>query len=265
MASNGDKAFDHQLITIPISHYCEKARWALERGGIAYLERAHLQGIHRFVTRRAGGKGSMTAPVLVCPEGALTDSTDILEYVDRAGSPAGWLYPDEIADEVRALEDDFDERLGPHGRRWMYWNMFDQNELVREYGTTGVPNWERRSLPFVWWGAKRMIGRVLEVTDESALLSLRRVEETFDEIGERLSDGRSYLVGGSFTAADLTFAALSAAVLAPKGYGVPLPQPDLMPEPMATHVCRFREHPAGQFALRMYDEERAVAPAAPFV
>jgi glutathione S-transferase len=27
-----------RLLTIPISHYCEKARWGLERLGLAYHE-----------------------------------------------------------------------------------------------------------------------------------------------------------------------------------------------------------------------------------
>ena len=31
-----------ELVTIPISHYCEKARWALERAGVPYVERPHL-------------------------------------------------------------------------------------------------------------------------------------------------------------------------------------------------------------------------------
>ena len=26
-----------RLITIPISHFCEKARWALQRAGVAYV------------------------------------------------------------------------------------------------------------------------------------------------------------------------------------------------------------------------------------
>ena len=44
-----------RLITIPISHYCEKARWALERAGLPYREERHVQGIHRLAARRAGG------------------------------------------------------------------------------------------------------------------------------------------------------------------------------------------------------------------
>jgi glutathione S-transferase len=37
-----------RLVTIPISHHCEKARWALERAGIPYREERHVQGIHRI-------------------------------------------------------------------------------------------------------------------------------------------------------------------------------------------------------------------------
>jgi glutathione S-transferase len=40
------------LLTIPISHYCEKARWGLERLGLAYREEAHIQGFHYWRTWR---------------------------------------------------------------------------------------------------------------------------------------------------------------------------------------------------------------------
>ncbi len=34
-----------RLLTIPISHYCEKARWALDRAGLDYVEERHVQGV----------------------------------------------------------------------------------------------------------------------------------------------------------------------------------------------------------------------------
>lgn len=205
----------------------------------------------------------MTVPVLVCPQGVLGDSTAILEYADHADARPGRLYPADpsSADEVRALEDHFDDVLGPHGRRWMYHNMLDQKDLIRDYGTTGVPDWERRMLPVLRAAATPMIRRVLDVTDETAARSLVRVQEVFDEVAKRLSDGRPFLVGDGFTAADLTFAALSAAVIVPERYGIPLPQPDLLPEPMASRVLEFRRHPAGEFALRIYAEERSATAA----
>ena len=81
----------------------------------------------------------------------------------------------------------------------------------------------------------------------------------FDAVAARLADGRPYLAGERFTAADLTFAALAAAVLVPPEYGTPLPQPDEMPDEVASEVRAFREHPAGAFALRMFREERRAA------
>ncbi|MEX0993184.1 MAG: glutathione S-transferase family protein [Solirubrobacterales bacterium] len=253
MNAAGTQSPAHELITIPISHYCEKARWALERAGISYREKAHLQVLHRIAARRAGG--GLTVPVLVCPLGVFADSTEILEYADHAGASL-YLEDQQAGGEVRTLEDHFDEVLGPHARRWMYHNISDQKKLVREYGATGIPGWQRRLLPVLWRTAAPVINRVLDIDDETAAASLSRTQEVFDEVGERLADGRRFLVGERFTAADLSFAALSAAVTVPEQYGVPLPQPHLLPEPMRSRVLEFRDHPAGRFALRMYAQER---------
>ena len=108
-----------RLITIPISHYCEKARWALERAGIPYREEPHLQGIHWAHVWRAGR--GRTAPVLVTDDGPLTESSHILRWVD-ARSDLG-LYADP---EAGALERHFDAELGPQARRWMYHRIFDR-------------------------------------------------------------------------------------------------------------------------------------------
>ena len=83
-------------------------------------------------------------------------------------------------------------------------------------------------------------------------------EDTMATLEKALTPG-PFLTGDRFTAADLTFAALAAAVLVPPEYGVALPQPDVLPEPVASAVRSMREHPAGVFALRLFREERRVA------
>jgi glutathione S-transferase len=244
------------LITIPISHYCEKARWALDRTGVRYREEAHLQLIHRLAARRAGG--GRTVPVLVCGERVLADSADIVDEAD-ANAPQGQrLYPEDpgAAAEVRALERYFDTDLGPHGRRWMYNEMRGRRDLAVAYGCTGVPTWERRALPLAFPVATRMIDRFLDITAATAAQSEAQVRAVFDAVAERLSDDRPYLCGDRFTAADLTFSALAASVLMPSEYGVPLPQPGELPVTMAAVVREFRAHPAGAHALAMYRDER---------
>ena len=83
-----------------------------------------------------------------------------------------------------------------------------------------------------------------------------RVRKTFDQIGARLKVGRRYLMGDAFTVADLTFACMSAAVISPPQYGVPLPQLEDFPEESAKVFRAYREHPAGAFAMRIFAEHR---------
>jgi glutathione S-transferase len=249
------------LVTIPISHFCEKARWALDRAGIEYEERAHLQLIHRFAARKAGG--GKTVPVFVCAAGVLAESADIVAYADAQVPPESRLYPADAAAsaEVRALEREFDERLGPHGRLWMYHRLKGRGDLALDYGCTGVPDWERRLMPILYPVMAKGIERFLDITPETARQSEAEVRATFDAVDRRLGDGRRYLCGDEFTAADLTFSALAAAVLVPPGYGVPLPQPELLPPAAATVVRELRERPAGAHALAMFREERHRTPA----
>jgi glutathione S-transferase len=204
-----------RLITIPISHYCEKARWALERAGIPYREERHVQGIHRVAARRAGG--GQTVPVLVTPEGSLGESEDILRWVDERLAPERRLFPDDPAERVQVerLSRRFDERLGPRGRRYMYIKVLPHRDLTLDVNNQGVPRWEDRALRLGWPLATRFLGHALgirpgiEVEDEAIIW------EELDSVAELIADGRQHLCGDRFTAADLTFAALSAAVVSP--------------------------------------------------
>ncbi|MDQ3675345.1 MAG: glutathione S-transferase N-terminal domain-containing protein [Actinomycetota bacterium] len=245
------------LVTIPISHFCEKARWALDRAGLQYDEQRHIQLVHRVAVKRAGG--GTTAPVLLTGEGTFADSSDILRYADHPLPETQRLYPadaDERA-QVVALEDRFDTILGPEGRRWLYHEVFKDARYFARWNLTGVPGWERRIFPFVLAPAKLIINRSLDITDATAREARRRVDEEFAAVAELLSDGRRHLVGDRFSAADLAFAALAAPAVTPPEYGTPLPQPEDLPDEMAAAVRGWREHPAGRFALRLFREERS--------
>jgi glutathione S-transferase len=246
-----------RLITIPISHYCEKARWALERAGIGYSEERHVQGVHRVAARRAGG--GLTVPVLVTPEGAICDSAEILLWVDQRTAPEQRLLPDERG---RRLEEvgicrRLDDRLGPSGRRLMYVHMLAQRELALSFNNRGVSRWEDRLMRLGWPLVGRMIGRVLDIRPGIEVEDEATVWRELDFVAERLSDGRPYLSGERFGAADLTFACLAASVMVPPEYGTPLPQPDAMAPAIAAIVRRAREHAAGRHALALFREHRS--------
>jgi glutathione S-transferase len=251
------------FITVPLSHYCEKARWALDRLAIPYREHAHLPLLHRLATMRRGGG---TVPVFVHGLRRLTDSTDILVYADalRGGD---MLYPRHasLRRDVETLEERFDRGLGPSTRRWAYAHLLPEAKLVSQVWSRGVPRLEARLLPVIAPIARRLARAAYRITPESARLSHDRVHGVFREMDDRLRDGRRFLVGERFTAADLSFAALAAPVLFPAGCRATLPPLDAVPAAMREEVLRLRDTDSGQFGLRLYEDERdriAATPAA---
>jgi glutathione S-transferase len=253
----------HRLVTIPISHFCEKARWALDRAGVHYVERPHLQLVHVVAARAAGG--GTTVPVFLTDAGeVLAQSADILRWADTRSAAGRRLYPDgELGAEAAAIEASLDAGLGPDGRLWMYHETLPVVHELRTWALAGIPRWERLAFrvsgPLVGVAIRRYLG----IDATAATAALDRVDAAFDDVAERLADGRRFLLGDRFTAADLTFAALAAPMLLPARYGSPLPPLEAMPDRFAREVRRLRSHPAGVFADRLYREERLTPPTGP--
>jgi glutathione S-transferase len=244
------------LITMRLSHYCEKARWGLDRLAFPYREEAHAPLVHRIFTTR--NKGT-TVPMLVHGAQSLADSTEILLYVDaiRGG---GLLYPRDSAlkQEVQELENTFDRELGRHVRRWAYSHLLDERKLLVRLWSDGAPRAEALVIPAVLPIARWLIRRNYRITTDGAARSLDRVVDVFERVEARLGEGRSYLVGDCFTAADLTLASLAAPLLFPAECRAALPPLDRVPPKMQDQVARFRETVAGKFAIGMYQRERDV-------
>jgi glutathione S-transferase len=109
---------------------------------------------------------------------------------------------------------------------------------------------------------KRLVGRVLEIRPGVEAADEAIVWRELDYVAGLLGDGRRYLCGDRFTAADLTFAALSAPLVLPPEYGVALPPPEELAPPTTELVHRAREHPAGRFAMELFAAHRHAGPVA---
>jgi glutathione S-transferase len=190
------------------------------------------------------------------------DSTEILVHAD-AVSGGELLYPRDAAlrHEVDAFEERFDTQLGPHTRRWAYQQLLPHTKLIRSLWSSEAPQLEATLLPWIAPLVRRLVRMAYKITPESAQRSLERVRSVFLDVDNHLSDGRRFLIGNRFTAADLTFAALAAPVLFPAQCRAVLPALDAVPVPMREEVLRFRNTVAGCFALRLFAQERGCTSA----
>lgn len=244
-----------RLITIPMSHYCEKARWGLAHAGVAYVEEAHLQVFHYRAIRPYNDTGMV--PVLVGEGGAVSDSTTILQFLDRRLPEERRLYPASQRAEVEALEEDFDTRLGIETRRWVYHRWMDlPTRIVLRTAAQGTPAWQRALGPVLFPVMRAYLRRHLSISRANVDAGMPTIEAAFDDVARRLADGRPYLLGDRFTAADLTFACMAAPVLLPPEYGIRLPTFEESPLEARADITRFRDHAAGRFALRLFRERR---------
>ncbi|MCB9749727.1 MAG: glutathione S-transferase [Myxococcales bacterium] len=249
-----------RLITIPFSHYCEKARWALERCGVEFEEDGHPPLLHWIAVRRAGGR--RTVPILVTPGGpTLCESADIVRWADRQAPAGRGLYPRERAarTDIDALIEIFDNKLGPATRRWGYGQLLGRPGDMRRLLTRDVPRLEARAASLGVRPISSVIRRAMRIDAAGVQRSLARIESVFSLVGERLADGRPFLTGDAFTAADLTFASLAAPSILPAPYDARFPPLDQFPPAAAQQIERWRETPAGQLTLRAYAERGARA------
>ncbi|GAQ92507.1 hypothetical protein KFL_010340010 [Klebsormidium nitens] len=250
-----------RLITITVSHYCEKARWALEKQGVSFSEEGHLAVLHLLATRWAGGP--RTVPKLVIETtgsnpGLINESSDIIRFADEhRASGKGTLYPEDKAAEIDSWMEKFDKEIGPHVRRWAYYHLLRSDRGFEVCFQGGTSSLERTVFWTSWPVLKPMYGQAFNLTEDGYRRSLSRLEAVFTEVDKTLADGRPYLTGDQFTAADLTLAALAYPAIMPPEMKVPkFPPVDRLPAEMRDLTLAWRERPFGKLVLRAYEKER---------
>jgi hypothetical protein len=88
MSSRTDTRDRPRLATFATSHFCEKARWALEWHGIVFDEVTWPPGLHRILAARAGAKETSLPLLIGCGE-IVEGSSAIINWAERNADSVG--------------------------------------------------------------------------------------------------------------------------------------------------------------------------------
>ena len=246
---------------IEISHYSEKARWALAYKDIEHRRRAPVPGAHipvaLFLTRGAHN----TFPILQLDGRTIGDSTAIIAALEerRPDSP---LYPEDPEQRRRALqlEDFFDEELGPHMRLLAFHEMRrDPGRMKALMERTAPGPLAKLAGPSAAYANAYSNLRFRTSDEEAAALAREKIVAALDRLEAELG-ADEYLVGDGFTVADLTAASLLNPLVLPEGG--PLPSDNPPPEGLQSFREPLEGRPAFAWVEQMFSRHREPARAA---
>ena len=243
---------------IPVSHYSEKARWALGHKRIEHDRKSPIPGAHMLYALWLTRGACKTFPVLTLDGRNIGDSTAIIAALEER-FPQPPLYPEDRADLDRALglEDFFDEELGPYSRLLAFHELRRGGEGLKQVTADLLPARLARNERIVAVATRGSSiftqVRYRVASDEAADEARAKIIAAFDRLEAELdAGGGDYLVGDGFTVADLTAAALFMPVV------LPAQGPVLPPPPPAYEEFRapLRDRPGFLWVESMFARHR---------
>lgn len=236
---------------LKVSHYNEKARWALDHKRVPHRRQAAVPGRHRGLARRL--TGGDTLPALRIDGETIGDSTRIIARLEQR-YPNPPLYPSEPSERRRALEleEFFDEQLGPHVRLLVLHHTLPEATLMLGAFAPDLSGIGLRAARTAFPLIRRAVVKELEITSASVELAFEQLAAAGEYFRAELQP-TGYLVGEQFTVADLTLASLLAPAVAPVQFPYPQPQRD---HPRLAPVRAAIDPTLRDWTLEMYARHR---------
>lgn len=246
---------------LDISHFNEKVRWALDYKQVPHERRSVFPGMQELRARTLRG-GTSTLPVMEIDGTRIGDSTRIIEEIERRW-PDPPLYPADPEDRRKALEleDFFDEHCAHELRRAVFDSLLHHPELMAE--ATGADS--RRGgglLKVLFPVVNRAVRMKYGVTPERAAEARRVVMAAMDRLEAEIGPS-GYLVGDSFSVADLSAAAILSPLVGPPEFPYHQIDPSRLPRELHEWREPLTQRPAFQYVLDMYSRHRGASAAVP--
>jgi glutathione S-transferase len=249
-----DRMNKNTLYIFAISHYCEKARWALELYGIPFELKYLIPGMNRPLAKKFGIKGG-SLPFMTAGAQGIAGSDAIIDWGEhnRADGQAGLNGDDPQL--VRDIEKRLDDVCGVHVRRYYYSNaLLTDPASVRRVFARDLPLIPKISILFAWPKIVSAMIRLMDLGPQQGIQSRGILLNELDWLDGLLADGRTYLTGNILTRADITAASLLAPLVTPPEHPVYNTLP--LPPELAATIQSWQNRPALQWVRRVYKEHR---------
>lgn len=240
-----------RLFTIGVSHFCEKARWALDWHGLPYIEERWAIGLHRILAARCGAKGS-TLPLLLDGNVPIQGSAEIIDWAESKASQSGRTLN---AAHAREIEQRADSLIGVHVRRLSYAEMLPKHaHMVKAELFQGLSATQHLIGGMMWPVTWRLMMRAMNITPSAAAESRQVLEAELDWLDRRLEDGRCCLAGERFSRADIAVASLLAPIARPKEMSIFHSM--ALPDALADLFAGWHDRPVMRFVVTQYRDHR---------
>ena len=240
----------NRLYVFAISHYCEKACWALEWLGVEHVVEFLAPGPHQVTAKKLGARRS-SLPILVADGEVVQGSARIIDWADARAEPERRLTPEAQRDECLAIEKRLDDVAGVHVRRYYYSEaLVDHPATVRPIFTKDLPLAQRLLVRATWPAVRRLMIHGMDLGPDQRLDSRAIVEAELDWVDGLLSDGRRHLVGDRLSRADLAAASLLSPLAIPAEH--PTYAGLSLPPMLADDVANWQDRPSMTWVRDIY-------------
>lgn len=244
------------LWQIKVSHYNEKARWALDLKGVAHRRVTPWPLFGSLPAAWLMTRG-ITFPVLRLDGETIGDSTRIIAALEQR-CPSPPLYPADPAERERALEleDTFDELLAPAVRRLVWHHTAREPRTFFKSAFPDSSPLLRAAFRPGAFAVTRLVQLRFGIDEASAAEARKHVLAAMELIEAEVRPS-GYLVGDAFSVADLAAAALTTPLVRPPERQY-LP-PVAFPQPLQAFCDEIAARPAGRWVLEMFRRHRGVS------
>jgi glutathione S-transferase len=241
-----------KLLEFPHSHYCEKARWALDFKTIPFQAVAIMPGLHMITVRKYAPKTSV--PLLLNKNDAVQGSSEIIDYLEQT-CPSRPLTPSVAEKRERCLEIEHaaDNELGQNIRLILYHTLLAHPDFIRYCFTHSMGQFQQLTFSLFYPLLRNKIYQKYVISTARVEKAKREFDTAMNTLKNQLKD-RDYLVGKQFTRADLSVASMLSLLVMPPEH--PFPWKEIPDPETQAFLDEYQSHSVSTWVRKMYKNHR---------